>query len=76
MFNVNNKNTRTTSQTSFSMSLFYNLRAYFTSPSGVSMVDFEQVNVCHEEFHNILGTIENIAENKILMPYFEWQRID
>ena len=38
MFNVNNKNTGTTSATSF--------QTYFTPFSSVSIVDFEQVNFC------------------------------
>ena len=44
MFKVNNKNTRTITITSFWF-FYWSLRTYFTSFSGVSFVDFGEVNV-------------------------------
>ena len=43
-FKVNNKNTRTTSRTSF-WCFYCSLWTYFTTFSGVFIVDFKQVNV-------------------------------
>ena len=44
MFKVDNKNTRTTSMTSF-WCFYCQLRNYFNPFSGVSIADFKQVNV-------------------------------
>ena len=45
MFKVNNKNTRTMSM---AMSIFI---VYFTPFSSISIVDFEQINVCQVLCH-------------------------
>ena len=67
MFKVNNKNTRTTSLTSF-WCFYCQLQTYFAPFSRISIADFEQINIGWESISELLFLC--IAGNVCLELFF------